>query len=178
MVPHLPRVIEELDKVAKDSVVVLFYGCGLRPPPPPGLDGEEIYRTSTVEFEKYWRQDGGTLAGGRKYRINSKDAIPMEDIFRLLSRRPQTLFIHHVGTDYTWLALLSEQVRQADALYWFADFQDVVDFKQILVVQENLLRRKQRLYIQPYERGSSFDLVRTQLVEPTGGDVIEDVFKE
>ena len=32
MAPHLPRVIAEVDKVAKDSVVVLFVGCGLEPP--------------------------------------------------------------------------------------------------------------------------------------------------
>jgi hypothetical protein len=73
--------------------------------------------------------------------------------------------------------LLSEQVRQADALYWFSDFQDRVDFQQVLVVKENLLRRKQKLYIQPYQHGSSFDLVKSQLVDPTGGDVIEAILE-
>jgi hypothetical protein len=175
MAPHLPRVIAEVDKVAKDSVVVLYFGCGLEPPPPGrGLDGDEIYRTSGQEFEKFWRMGGPTLEDARKFKFNPKDVIPMEEVFRLLSRRPQTYFIHGVGLGYTWLALLSNEVRSADALYWFSDFQDRVDFKQIGVVRENLMNRKQKLYIHAYQRGSAFDLVVSQLVEPTNGGVIEE----
>jgi hypothetical protein len=44
-------------------------------------------------------------------------------------------------------------------------------------VKENLQRRKQKLYIQPYGIGSGLDLVKSQLVEPTGGDVIETTFE-
>lgn len=176
MTPHLERVIAELDKVARGSVVVLYYGCGIKTPPRAGLDGDEVFRTSGVEFEKYWRLDGGSLDQARKYRINKADAIPMEQIYTLLAKRPQTYFIHNVGVDYAWIALLCDQVRQADALYWFSDFEDSADFQQITIVQENLLARKQRLYIQPYKRGSSFDLIRSQLVEKTGGEVIEAAF--
>jgi len=174
MAPHLPRVIAEVDKVARDSIVILFYGCGLESPPPKGLDGEEVFRTSGIDFEKYWRLSGGTLDEARKFKFSPSDVIPMEDIFRLLSKRPQTYFVHNVGTGYTWTALLCEQVRSADALYWFADFQDRTDFKQINIVRENLQRRKQRLYIHAYQRGSAFDTINTQLVQTTGGDVIEE----
>ena len=173
MAPHLPRVIEEVDRVAKDSVVVLYVGCGLEPPPPRGLDGEEVFRTSGPEFEKFWRMGGATLEEARKFKFSPKDPIPMEEIFRLLSRRPQTYFIHAVGLSYTWLALLSNEVRSADALYWFSDFQDTVNFRQVAIVKENLMNRKQKLYIHAYQRGSAFDLVVSQLVEPTKGDVIE-----
>jgi hypothetical protein len=117
------------------------------------------------------------LAEGRKFKFSASDSIPSESIYRLLSRRSQTFFVHNVGLGYTWLAMLSEQVRQADALYWFSDFQDHVDFQQIITVKENLLRRKQKLYIQPYQHGTSFDLVKSQLVDPSGGDVIEAVFE-
>ena len=106
----------------------------------------------------------------RKFRIDRKDPIPNEEVFRVLSRRPQTYYIHNVGTSYAWLALLCDQVRTADALYWFADFQDRVDFGQIGIVRENLLARKQRLYMHAYFRGMSFDQIKTQLVEKTGGD--------
>ena len=75
-----------------------------------------------------------------------------------------------MGVGYTWLALLSDEVRNADGLYWFSDFQDTVDFKQVSVVLENLKRRKQRLYIHSYGKGQYFDLVKSQLVEPTAGD--------
>lgn len=171
MAPHLPRVIAEVDKVARGSVVILYFGCGLEPPPPGGLEGDGIYSTSSVDFEKFWRLGGVTLTETRKFRINPTKPIPDEAIFRVLSKRPQTYFIHNTGLGYTWLALLSDQVRNADGIYWFSDFQDRVEFKQATIVLENLQRRKQRLYMHAYVRGSSYDLVRSQLVEPTGGDV-------
>ncbi|MES2594370.1 MAG: hypothetical protein V4662_03490 [Verrucomicrobiota bacterium] len=174
MAPYLPRVIEELDKVARGSVVVLFPGCGLEAPPGGGLSGDEVYRTNGAEFERFWRAGGmSSLSDSRKFKFSRNDAIPSESIYTLLSKRPQTFFIHYVGVGYAWTALLSEQVRQADALYWFSDFQDSANFQQIEIVRENLLRRKQKLYVQPYTHGSAFDLVRSQLVEPTGGEVIE-----
>jgi hypothetical protein len=178
MAPYLPQVIAELDKVAKGSIVILFPGCGLEKPSPRGLDGEELFRTQGSEFEKFWRAGGmASLEETRKLKFKPSDVIQGESVFRLLAKRQQTWFIHGIGTGYTWTALLSEQVRQADAIYWFSDFQDRVDFQQVLVVKENLLRRKQKLYIQPYQHGSSFDLVKSQLVDPTGGDVIEAVLE-
>jgi hypothetical protein len=170
MAGHLPRVLEEVDKVAKGSVAVLYYGCGLDEPPPRGLDGDGVFPTAREDFEKFWRLYGGSYEAVRKFRIDRKEAIPNEEVFRVLARRPQTYFIHNVGSSYAWLALLSDQVRSADALYWFADFQDPVNFGQIGIVRENLQARKQRLYIHAYTRGSSFDQIKTQLVEKTDGD--------
>ncbi|SKB06762.1 hypothetical protein SAMN02745166_04531 [Prosthecobacter debontii] len=170
MAPHLPRVIEEVDKVAKGSVVILYFGCGLTAPPSRGLDGEEVYSTAGREFEKFWRLGGVSLDEARRTSVDSKQPIPSEDIYRMLAKRSQTYFIHNVGLGYTWLALLNDKLRTADGIYWFSDFQDTVDFKQLMIVRENLLGRKQRLYMHAYERGPSFDLVKTQLVHPTQGD--------
>lgn len=175
MAPHLPRVIEEVDKVAKGSVVILYFGCGLIAPPIRGIDGDEVYSTGGSEFERFWRLGGVSLEESRKARVDTKQPIPSEEIYRLLARRSQTYFIHSAGIGYTWLALLSDKLRSADGIYWFSDFQDTVDFKQLTIVRENLLRRKQRLYMHAYERGPSFDLIKTQLVDPTRGDsVIEE----
>lgn len=177
MAPYLPRVIEEVDKVAKGSVIILFPGCGLDAPPPRGIPGKDIFRTSGQEFERFWRSGGMTsYDDARKFKFSSNDPIPNESIFKILSRRPQTYFVHYVGIGYTWIALLSDHVRQADALYWFSDFQDNADFTQVEIVRENLKRRGQKLYIQPYQRGYAFDLVKSQLVDPSGGDVIEAQF--
>lgn len=169
MTPHLERVVNEVDKVAKGSVVVLYFGCGLEPPSKP-LAGTKIFRTSAVEFEKFWRLGGATFMDTANYKIKTQDPIPAKDLFLKLSRRPQTYFIHHVGVGYTWLALLSDEVRNADGLYWFSDFQDAVDLKQIAVVLDNLKRRKQRLYIHSSGKGEYFDLVKNHLVVPTEGD--------
>jgi hypothetical protein len=108
----------------------------------------------------------------RKLRFSAKDPIPSEDLFRLLAKRPQTYFIHDVGVEYAWLALLCNEVRNADALYWFSDFQDRIEFKQCDIVRENLMNRKQRLYVHAYQRGGFLDTVLHQLVEPTNGDSI------
>ncbi|MDI1314962.1 hypothetical protein [Prosthecobacter sp.] len=169
MMPHLERVVNEVDKVAKGSVVVLYFGCGLEAPSKP-LVGTKIFRTSTVEFGKFWRLGGATFMETAQYKIDTRKPIPIKDLFLKLSRRPQTYFIHNVGVGYTWLALLSDEVRNADGLYWFSDFQDVVDFKQLSVVLDNLKRRKQRLYIHSSGKGEYFDLVKNQLVVPTEGD--------
>ena len=169
MTPHLERVVKEVDKVAKGSVVVLYFGCGLEAPKKP-LVGTKVFRTSSIEFEKFWRLGGATYMETAEYKIDTKKPIPSKDLFLQLSRRPQTYFVHNVGVGFTWLALLSDEVRNADGLYWFSDFQDTVDFKQIGVVLDNLKRRKQRLYIHSYGKGQYFDLVKNQLVVPTEGD--------
>lgn len=176
MAPHLPRVIAEVDKVAKGSVVVLYIGCGIEPPPPRGLEGKNVISTNTPDFEKFWRllwQTGGaTQAEARSYRPPAGEPIQNEEIFNLLKRRPRTYFIFSVGIRYAWLALLSDQVREADGLYWFSDFQDPVNFGQLGIVRDNLIQRKQRLYAHSYYRGGSFDLVKSMLVETTKGDYV------
>ena len=169
MTPHLERVVKEVDKVAKGSVVVLYFGCGLEAPK-KALVGTKVFRTSAIEFEKFWRLGGATYMETAEYKIDAKKPIPSKDLFLQLSRRPQTYFVHNVGVGYTWLALLSDEVRNADGLYWFSDFQDTVDFKQVGVVLDNLKRRKQRLYIHSYGKGQYFDLIKSQLVVPTEGD--------
>ncbi len=169
MTPHLERVVKEVDKVAKGSVVVLYFGCGVEEPKKQ-LVGTKVFRTSSIEFEKFWRLGGATYMETAAYKIKTKDPIPSKELFLQLSRRPQTYFIHNVGVSFTWLALLSDEVRNADGLYWFSDFQDAVEFKQLGVVLENLKRRKQRLYIHSYGHGQYFDLVKNQLVVPTAGD--------
>lgn len=170
MAPHLERVVKEVDKVAKGSVVILYFGCGLEAPVKQ-LAGTKVFRSSTVEFEKFWRKEcAATFMETASFKIDKKEPIPHKELFLQLSRRPQTYFIHNVGVGYTWLALLSDEVRSADGLYWFSDFQDTVNFKQLSVVLETLQRRKQRLYIHSYGKGQYFDLIKNQLVEPTKGD--------
>ena len=75
--------------------------------------------------------------------------------------------------DFAWSALLSNEVRNADAVYWFADFEDNVDNRQMKTLAENMRLRRQRLFIHPQVHGSSFDDVVEKVVKVTGGEVIE-----
>jgi hypothetical protein len=126
MTPHLSRVIEELDRVAKGSPVLMYVGCGVeKPPDGVKLDEEALETRRSPRFRAFWTEDHG----------------PEKDVYDILVKRPFTYFIKSQGVQYAWIALLNDEVRHAEALYWFSDFQDAVDNEQLDAVLENLKRR-------------------------------------
>jgi hypothetical protein len=157
MTPHLSQVIEELDRVAKRSPVVLYVGCGVAKPPEGVHIDDSTTPTRFPQFKAYWQADHG----------------PEEDVYSILQRRPYTYFIKSQGIQYAWVALLTQEVRHAEALYWFSDFQDDVDDEQIESVLTNLKRRKQKLFIHASDKGNEFERIRDKLCLPSGGLVIE-----
>jgi hypothetical protein len=158
MTPHLSRVIEELDRVAKGSPVVMYVGCGVeKPPTGVKLDEEALETRRSPRFRAFWMEDHG----------------PEKDVYDVLVKRPFTYFIKSQGVQYAWIALLNDQIRHAEALYWFSDFQDGVNNEQMDAVLENLKRRRQKLFIHASEEGSSFERVRDRLCIPSGGAVIQ-----
>lgn len=178
MTPYLSDVVKEVDKVAKGSVVVCYFGCGLMRPPKNERVEERIESTGTAYFERFWRIWHGMQPFSASkselaaIRFSPRDPIPKDDVYSMLRKRPYTYFADYNGIVYAWTALLSNQVRNADALYWFSDFMDEVDDSQVKIVLENLKNRKQKLFIQPSEQGGYFNKIRDSLVKPTGGDVI------
>ena len=178
MTSYLEAVVKELDRVAPGSPVILYCGCGLKKPEEVVM--ERVGRTQHQHFEVYWRIWQGEIimtssekVDPDRVKFDRKIPVSQPDVFRFFARRNQTYFVYDHTLDYTWIALLSEQARNADALYWFSDFQDPVDAYQLKTVLDNLLVRRQRLYIHPQEHGSYFKDVVEQLVVPSGGDVIE-----
>lgn len=178
MTPYLEDVVKELDRVASGSPVILYYGCGLMPAGGEKID-ETVQRTQAKDFERFWRiWQGNAMLGFsgmdlKKITFSSKDKIPMEDLYRFFARRNNTWFLDYNGMDFAWTALLCQEIRNADALYWFSDFEDNVSERQMKTVLDNLLVRRQRLYIHPQTHGQSFGEVVAQIVEPSGGDVVE-----
>ncbi len=166
MTPFLQEVVKEVDRVAHGSPVVLYYGCGLQNAAPGTKVNERAYRTQERGFDKYWRylREDPTKPPGQ---------MPNMDVYQSFNRRNNTFYVDHNGTECTWTALLNDVLRNADALYWFSDFEDPVDAKHLSIVKENLELRKQRLYIHPQKKGFAFEQVRDTLAIPTGGDVIE-----
>jgi hypothetical protein len=162
MTPHLTNVVKELDRVARNSPVILYVGCGVSSPP-KGIrldnDARETRRMGRDGFQSFWRSSHG----------NSPEE---EAVYALMSKRPFTYFIKEQGIDYAWVSLLADEVRNAEALYWFSDFQDRVEDEQIDIVLENLKRRKQKLFIHASDQGFSFEKVRDRLSLPSGGSVI------
>lgn len=177
MTPYLEKVVNELDRVARGSTVVLYYGCGLMRP--DGRIDETVQRTQSKDFERFWRiwQGDGMLGFSgqdlKKITFPPGEPIPLEDLYQFLSRRVGTYFLDYNGMDFAWSALLCNEVRGADAVYWFSDFEDDVDNRQMKTLAENMRMRRQRLFIHPQIHGSSFNEVRDQVVKITGGEVVE-----
>jgi hypothetical protein len=183
MTPHLTRVIKELDRVAAGSRVMLYVGCGVATPKDGVRLDRDAIKTSnrgkdeSKNFEIFWRRSHtkAPAAGTPPPDPKDKDRgpIPEEAVYSVMATRSETYFMKSQGIQYAWISLLARELQEADALYWFSDFQDQVDDKQLEAVLKNLKRRKQRLFIHASGNGRSFEKVRDSLVIPSGGEVIE-----
>jgi hypothetical protein len=183
MTPHLTKVVKELDRVAAGSRVMLYVGCGVATPKDGMRLDKDAIKTSSKSkddsknFEIFWRRSHPpkTAAGAPPPDPQEvlKGPIQAEDVFSLMHTRSETYFFKSQGIQYSWMALVARELAEADALYWFSDFQDQVDDKQIETVLKTLKRRKQRLFMHASVKGNSYEQVRDKLVIPSGGEVIE-----
>jgi hypothetical protein len=177
MTKYLPIVAKELDKVARGSPLVLYFGCGLKTPP-KNLE-DKVRKVGDERFDKfwqYWEGKGDMQALRKEYdklKYDTAQPMPLRPIYEQMMKRPNTYFIDFNGIAYTSPALMCKEVMEADTIYWFADFQDAVDDSHIEEVVKKLKYRKQKLYIHASTRGKSFEKVRDLLVTPLGGEVIE-----
>ncbi len=182
MTKFLPLVAKELDKVAFGSPLVLYFGCGLMKPPPQ-LD-DDINPVSSDKFRAFWQTwEGKTplkipAAERRKIKYNPSMPMPLEAIFDMMNKRQNTWFVEFNGITFASSALMSKEVMEADTIYWFADFMDKVDSAQMALVLKTLKKRKQKLYIHASREGRSFVQVRDELVNPSGGEVIQTQSEE
>lgn len=185
MTPHLTKVIKELDRVAAGSRVVLYVGCGVASPEKGvRLDDDAMStRTSTKNeersFEVFWRKSHQAapkpgMPPPPPKKKDDPDPIPEKEVYDVLANRGETYFIKSQGIKYAWVSLLIREVRDADALYWFSDFQDEVDDEQMEAVLKNLKRRQQKLFIHASGQGRSFEQVRDKICLPSGGEVVKE----
>ncbi|BCU78767.1 hypothetical protein [Luteolibacter sp. LG18] len=176
MTPHLAKVIKELDRVAEGSPLILHVGCGIGPGRPEG----RTYSTVDMDkdrFERFWRlnHNGKNITvskGSGREKVDLNEPMPAESLYRILAARKNTYFIEFDGVQYAGNALLSKELKDAEAVYWFADFQDKVDEKEAEDVARRLKAKKQKLFMHASVEGKSFSSVRDLLVNPTGGTVI------
>lgn len=179
MTRYLPIVTKELDKVAFGSNLVLYFGCGLTEETKQNKALDKTILTTDDDFKTFWQVwEGKTplnmpMEDRRKLKYDPGVPMPLKDIYELMSKRKNTWYIDFCGITYAWTALMSKEVEQADAIYWFADFQDKVTEEMMDKVLKRLKARKQKLYIHASVKGRSFEQVRDGLVIPSGGEVIE-----
>ena len=179
MTRYLPIVVKELDRVAKGSNVVLYFGCGVSTPKGKTKLDDKPILTSDDRFDAYWQiWQGKTLlntpiAEVKAMKYDPAKPMPLEDIYKLMKERPNTWYIDFNGITYAQGALMSNEVKEADAIYWFADFQDRADANMMGDVVKRMKARKQKLYIHATIQGRNFDVIKEGLVIPTGGEVVD-----
>lgn len=179
MTKYLPIVAKELDKVGRNSPLILYFGCGLSTPKNKDDIDDKVYKAQGPEFDRFWQLWQGktplnTPAAERKLLKYDRDLpMPLKPIYEQMVKRPHTYFIDFNGIVYSSYALTCKEVMEADVIYWFSDFQDRVDEPMMNDVLKVLKKRKQRLVMHASIQGRSFEKVRDAVCYPTGGEVLD-----
>src|SRR4051812_25059663 len=151
MTKYLPAVAKELDKIANQSVLVLYFGCGLAKPKGEAKIEDEVMKTAGDSFARFWQLWQGKTplntppAERKQLTYDASLPMPHEDIYKKMSGRRNTYFVDFNGIQYAWTALLCKEVIEADTIYWFSDFMDKVDDEKMEEVRRKLKSRKQKL---------------------------------
>lgn len=157
MTGHLPRVVRELDRVAPGSPLVMFAGCGITSSSASGQISSTQDRWEPGRFQAFWQGNSGGES----------------TTFNILKARPNSYYVSQQTERSSSAALLALQLDGMEAIYWFSDFQDPVDVDKAKEIALKLQARKQKLYIHPTVHGRFFELVKENIVIPTGGRVME-----
>ncbi len=179
MTKYLPIVAKELDKVGRDSPLILYFGCGLSTPKDKKAIDDTVYKATGPAFDRFWQLwEGKTplnipVAERKLLQYDPAKPMPQEAIYKQMVKRPHTFFIDFNGIIYGSYALTCKEVMEADVLYWFSDFQDKVDEEMMGDVLKVLKKRKQRLIMHASIQGRSFAKVRDNVCLPSGGEVLE-----
>ncbi|MEN9535248.1 MAG: hypothetical protein RLZ22_189 [Verrucomicrobiota bacterium] len=178
MTNYLPIVAKELDKLSSRGPLILYFGCGLRPEPKQRSINDKVYLANGKIFDRFWQNWQGNAPLNikpeeqKKLTYDPNVAMPLAAIHEQMSKRLDTYFIDFNGIQYAQTALLCKEVKDADTIYWFADFEDMVDDEVMKDVLRQLKSRKQKLYLHATKVGKSFNAVRNKLCEPSGGKAI------
>ena len=179
MYAFLPVVIKEVDKVAPGSTVILHYGCGLSD---AEIRSPNVELTTDKEFEADRIVTSLITSENRAISQSEREAL-----HALVKKRPKTYFVPSSGVGSTWIALTDAKLKDADAIYWFADFADGLSKERMEDVARKLKARKQKLYIHPsnpkwLEANDPLAInvarVEKELVTPSGGKVIRQEVKK
>lgn len=174
MYAFLPIVIKEVDKVAPGSIVILHYGCGLAD---NAISSPGVEATTSKGFVK--DRIVTSLLESKTAAMNQRER---EALFSLVQKRPKTFYVPSSGVGSTWIALTDSILKDADAIYWFADFADGLAKDRVEDVCRKLRGRKQKLYIHPsnpkwLEPGdplaANVATIDDQIVQATGGKVLK-----
>ncbi len=182
MTKYLPIVAKELDKLAARGPLILYFGCGLKEPTSKGRFDDDVLPAHGSIFDCFWQNWQGKAALNmpeaerKKLTYDPNAKMPLAPIHKQMSNRLDTYFIDFNGIFHTQSALVCDEIRDADTIYWFADFQDKVEKDVMKDVLRKLKSRRQKLYMHATTKGKAFEEVRDGLCIPSGGTAtVKDV---
>jgi hypothetical protein len=179
MTRYLPEVVKELKKIGRDSSLVLYFGCWMH----PIKELEPVYPVGDERFDKfwqYWQGRGDMRMLGTEYaklKYDPKEPMPLEDVYKQVAKRKGTYFIDMNGgignrNTSVYSALMAKEIKDADVVYWFADFQDRIDDETAAELVKKFKQRNRKLYIHaPHDKGPSLNKVAENMVKPLKGEV-------
>lgn len=177
MTPRLKRVVDEANRVAEGSPVILHVGCGLGSDNRNNRDARiEPVRGPRDDFKKFWyyNQYKGQEARPKKQEdVDISGPPPVPEVYDVLVNRPKTFYHDHGRTPMTGEALLSSELRKVEAVYWFADFQDEINPEVAAEILKELKRKKQKLFIHASKKGRYYDVARDLIAVPSGGGEVK-----
>lgn len=166
MTPYLPVVAKELDKLPGRGPLILYFGCGLATPPSKLKLDDKVRLANGPAFARFWQLWQGktslklTPDEREKLKYDPKAPMPLEKIYKQMSDRLDTYFIDFNGIYYAQTALMCDELKDADTIYWFADFMDKADAQEMKRVLSKLKSRKQKLYLHATVKGKFFEQVK------------------
>jgi hypothetical protein len=177
MTRYLPIVVQELKKVGKDSPLILYFGCWLNPLP---KKEEKVIPVGGEEFDKFWQYWQGRTPFDELHqtypslKYDPKKPMPLEDVYKQVHKRKDTYFIDRFGRDTSvYSALMAKEIKDADMVYWFADFEDNINQDMARELVKKFKSRGRKITIHaPHDRGKRLNEAKQWIVEPLGGEVI------
>ena len=182
MTRYLPVVVDEMRKIGRTSPLVLYFGCWLN----PINDLEPVFDVVEEEehFKKFWQYWQGSYDMGKLttdyegLEYDKKQPFRLEDVYKKVAKRKDTYFIDRFGDPKyrktsVMSALLAKEIKDADTIYWLADFQDAINDDAASYLIRRLRGRGVRLFIHaPHANGRSLEKVKEELVKPLKGEAI------
>lgn len=177
MHPFLPTVVKEANKVGQGAPIVMSYGCGASQPrdPKQRLSRVKFEEAKGKDFDHFWhRIPLGSAADKNTADVDLSKPIPLKETYEVVNGRKDTFYMEKSGVGNAWAALVADELRTVDAVYWFADFKDPMDSETMEDLLRELQRRKQKLYVHASGNDArALSMLMEKVVKPSGGEEIK-----
>lgn len=176
MTPRLRRVVDEANRVAEGSPVILHVGCGLGSDTKNREGKIEPVRGPRDDFKRFWyfNQYKGQEARPKKQDdVDISGPPPVPEVYAVLVNREKTYYHDRGRSAMTGDALLCNELRKVEAVYWFADFQDEIKPETAAEILKELKRKKQKLFIHASKKGTYYSVARDMIAVPSGGGEVK-----